>query len=112
MSEDIFQDIMFAIETWLSDISVLEERIFKIQTLRERIHRTISQVEYEGSTSTIDLARLNHVGDMWINLLDLLRGESNPDSKRTIIIYLLKLFECGELSLLLTTEMILKLHTF
>lgn len=109
MSEDIFQDIMFAIERWLDDISILEERMFKIQTLRERINHTIAQVEIEGTTSTIDVARLNHVGDMWMNLLDLLRGEINPDSKRTTLICLLKLFECGEISLLLTVEIISKL---
>lgn len=58
MSEDIFQDVMIAIEGWLSGISIFEERMFRIQTLRERINRRISQVEIEGITPAIDVARL------------------------------------------------------
>ena len=105
MSEDIFQDIALAIDRWLDDITILEERTFKIQTLRERIHRTITQVQFEGETSAMDLARLNHVGDMWIKSLEAL----NEGQKRTIIVTLLKLFDYGEMSLDLLTEIILKL---
>ena len=105
MAQDIFQDIMVAIERWLEDINILEERLLKIQTLRERIHRTISQVEIEGQTSTMDVARLSHVGEMWVNLLELL--ETSGD-KRTILMNLLKLFDYGEISINFVTEIILK----
>ena len=80
MAQDIFQDIMYAIDYWLQDISSLEERLQKIESVREKIDRTISRIETEGQTSIVGVSRLTHVGDMWIDSLEALK-----DGKRRTI---------------------------
>ena len=103
---DIFQDITLAINRWFDDITILEELAFKIEILKEKINRIISQIEYEGETSSMEVSRLRHVGNLWITLMNLL--QENGD-KRVILEIILKLFSYGELSLHLVTEIILKL---
>ena len=106
MGEEGAELLETALENWLKSIS-MEERQFTIN-LEERIHRTLQQLQYEGLTSIHDVARLRYIGRVWFDLLDLLRMGGD---KRTIINNLLKLFDVGQISMDLVTEIIIILNT-
>lgn len=105
--ESVGDDIATAIETWLQEINVLEERLLKLSSLRMRIHRTISQIQYEGSHSITDMGRLQYIGDLWIAILDLLQCERTEDIKKQLLEKVLQLFDAGEISLWLSREIIM-----
>lgn len=108
--ETILDDISNALDDWLIKINILEERQFKLSNLQERVTRTLQQIQCEGLVSSYDVERLRYIGQIWIDLIDLLKKDQlDQDAKRLIINNLIKLYDTGQISVDLITEIIMKL---
>ena len=102
--DSVGNDIATAVDAWLNEIDVLEERLLKLSNLKMRIHRTISQIQYEGTHSITDMARLQYIGDLWVSILDLI---TSGDNQKELLKKILELFDAGEISLYLTCKIIM-----
>ena len=100
--DSVGNDIATAVDAWLNEIDVLEER--KLSNLKMRIHRTISQIQYEGTHSITDMARLQYIGDLWLSILELI---TSGDNQKELLKKILELFDAGEISLYLTCKIIM-----
>ena len=58
----IWDNISNALDKWLQSISILEERQRKVNDLRERINRTLEQVQQDGLISIYDFGTLTYIG--------------------------------------------------
>ena len=68
----IWDNISNALDGWLRSISLLEERQRKVSDLRERINRTLEQVQQDGLISIYDFGTMTYIGQVWIDLINLL----------------------------------------
>lgn len=100
-------EINTALDTWLDNIIILEERCQIVSNLQERVNRTLLQIQQEGLTSMFDLASLQHIGQIWINLVQ--QFQVQEEDKRPIINNVLQLYALNQISMELCTEIILKL---
>ena len=91
-SETVMEKISDALETWLDGIIDLEERQFRLNSLQERVNRTIQQIQFEGMLSIYDVEHLRTIGKIWINILNLLKGDGGDERKRLLIVNLLQLY--------------------
>ena len=106
----VWNDLTYAIDDWLQKISVLEERQCKLNNLQERIHRTLQQLQLDGLISIYDFSMLNYVGCVWIDLINLVSSETmEKDIRKLIINNLLKLYDAGQISVELFTNIIVNL---
>ena len=67
----IWDNISNALDEWLQSISILEERQRKINDLRERINRKLVQIRQDGLISICDFERMNYIGRVWVDLINL-----------------------------------------
>ena len=103
----VWEDITYALDDWLQKISVLEERQRQVCSLQEKINRTLLQIQLEGLVPIYDFERLRYIGNVWSDLISLL---SSPVKDKRLIIYnLLSLYESGQLSTQLFTEVVIQL---
>ena len=103
----IWEDITYALDDWLQKISVLEERQRQVNNLQERINRTLQQIQLEGLLPIYDFERLRYIGQVWSDLISLL---SSPEKNKRLIVYnLLRLYESGQVSMQLYTEVVIQL---
>ena len=103
----VWEDITYALDDWLQKISVLEERQRQVNNLQERINRTLQQIQLEGMLPIYDFERLRYIGQAWSDLISLL---SSPEKDRRLIVYnLLRLFESGQVSTQLFTNVVIQL---
>ena len=102
--ESVGDDIAAAVNAWLNEIDVLEVRLQKLGSLKMRIHRTISQIQYEGTHSIPDMGRLQYIGDLWVSILELIISGDDP---KELLRNILQLFDAGEISMYLTCQIIL-----
>ena len=91
----------------MDNISLIEERQIKLDSLQDRINRTIQQIQFDGLISIFDVERLRCIGKIWISLLNHFKLERSEDSKRVIISDLIKLYDYGQISADLCTEIII-----
>ena len=96
-----------ALESWLSEISNLEERQQIINNYKEQITRTLQQIQIEGLTSIYDFAVLNYVGQTWTELLTLL--SLDIIDKRSVLVIILKLYDANKISSSLLIEIVAQL---
>ena len=103
----LWEDINYALDNWLQKISVLEERHRQVNNLQGRINRTLQQVQLEGLLPIYDFERLRYIGQTWNDLISLL---SSPEKDKRMIVYnLLRLFESGQVSTQLFTNVVIQL---
>ena len=103
----VWEDITYALDDWLQKISVLEERQRQVNNLQERINRTLQQIQLEGMLPIYDFERLRYIGQAWSDLISLL---SSPEKDKRLIVYnLLRLFESGQVSTQLFTNVVIQL---
>ena len=102
-----FECIEKALESWLSEISNLEERQQIINNYKEQITRTLQQIQIEGLTSIYDFAVLSYIGQVWISLVE--QFSSPQIDKRLVIQNLLKLYNANQISSSLLIEIIAQL---
>lgn len=107
----IWQNITHALDDWLDRISNLEERQQQMSNLQEKVNRVLTQIQQDGLISIYDFGRLSYIGDVWINLLNLLSSteRKNDSTKRLIICNLLRLYEVRHISMDLFVETIFQL---
>ena len=67
--------------------------------------------EMEGLNSVMGSSRLQFVSSLWIELLELLKSDT-LDSQRQLVMKILQIFECREISITLTCKLICKLTYF
>ena len=103
----IFEDISLAIDNWLEKISNLEERQNKLGGLQEKVYKTLKKVKENRLVSAYDYDRLRHIGDLWIDLINLFSAVTR--NKRLIVKNLLRLYESGEISIGLFIEAVIQL---
>ena len=94
--DSILMDIVNAIDIWLDELTVQEEKYNRITSVQERIQQTITQIEYEGDTSA-DISKVKFIGNLWGNMLNLI-AIRDSSSKRQLVLQTLKLLEVGEIS--------------
>ena len=103
----VWDDITYALDGWLQKISVLEERQRQVYDLQERINRTLQQIQIEGLLPIYDFERLRYIGQVWSDLISLL---SSPEKDKRLVVYnLLRLYESGQVSVQLFTEVVIQL---
>ena len=96
-----------ALESWLSEISNLEERQQIINNYKEQIKRTLQQIQIEGLTSIYDFAVLNYIGQTWTELLTLF--SLDIIDKRSVVTNILKLYDANQISSSLLIEIVAQL---
>ena len=100
--DSIIPDILRALDIWLAELEGIEQRNLKLDKMRARINRTVDQIHMEGLLSIPDMARLEYVAKLWVDVLALIQ----TGDKRILVTKILQLFDSGEISLVLTSEMI------
>ena len=75
--DSITQDIVMAVDIWLGELNVTENKNIVLENLKRRIDRTMSQIELEGIYSILEVGKLQFVAGTWTNILDLLQCEKN-----------------------------------
>ena len=110
--ESVIDDVLQAIDLWLNELEEIEGRLSKLACMKARINRTITQVQMEGSMSLTDMGRLDFIGKIWTEIIDLLLSEKTDSTKKLLVKQVLQLFDSGELSLCITIEMIIKIFEY
>ena len=110
----IWDNISNALEEWLQSISILEERQRKVNDLRERINRKLEQVQQDGLISIYDFGTLTYIGQVWIDLINLLSSCTvttvmDKDVKRLILKNLFQLYNMQHISYTLLIDVIAQL---
>ena len=110
----IWDNISNALDEWLQSISILEERQRKVNDLRERINRKLEQVQQDGLISIYDFGTLTYIGQVWIDLINLLSSCTvttvmDKDVKRLILENLFQLYNMQQISYTLLIDVIAQL---
>ena len=107
--DSILEDVLNAIEIWLKDLQKEEKQNYRLNMMKNKINRSVMQIQFEGLNSIVDMARIHFVANTWISILEIMRESKTDEVKRHFITHILKLFDCGEISLTLCSEMIMQL---
>ncbi len=102
--DSVLDDVLNAIDLWLSEIETTE----KLSKIKTRINRAILRIQYEGQNSLIDMARLIHISDIWVSLLELLTSSNN---KQLVVMKILELFNYGQITIELTYTLINNIYS-
>ena len=110
----IWDNISNALDEWLRSISILEERQRKVRDLRERINRKLEQVQQDGLISIYDFGTLTYIGQVWIDLINLLSSCTDAtvmdkDVKQLILKNLFQLYNMQQILYELIMKIILQL---
>ena len=110
----IWDNVSNALDEWLQSISILEERQRKVNDLRERINRKLEQVQQDGLISIYDFGTLTYIGQVWIDLVNLLSSDTvtavmDKDVKRLILENLFQLYNMQHISYTLLIDVIAQL---
>ena len=97
---DVFDTVFHAIDIWLKDITIKE---FQLKIIERKLRRNILQIKYEGLLSVIEIAELEKISDLWLELLHSLGGD-----KTFIVNRVLTLFYYEQISLELANRIIVK----
>ena len=97
---DVFDTVFHAIDIWLKDITIKE---FQLKIIERKLRRNILQIKYEGLLSVIEIAELEKISDLWLELLHSLGGD-----KTFIVNRVLTLFYYDQISLELAKRIIVK----
>ena len=97
---DVFDAVFHAIDIWLKDITIKE---FQLKIIEKKVKRNILQIKYEGLLSLVDVAELEKISDLWLELLHSLGGDKN-----VIVNRVLRLFYYDQISLELANRIIVK----
>ena len=97
---DVFDTVFHAIDIWLKDIKIKE---CQLKIIERKLRRNILQIKYEGLLSVIEIAELEKISDLWLELLYSLGGD-----KTLIVNRVLTLFYYDQISLELANRIIVK----
>ena len=97
---DVFDAVLHAIDVWLKDITIKENQLMIVE---RKLRRNILQIRYEGFLSITEVAELEKISDLWLELLHSLGGDKN-----VIVNRVLKLFYYDQISLELANRIIVK----
>ena len=97
---DVFDTVFHAIDIWLKDITIKE---FQLKIIERKLRRNILQIKYEGLLSVIEIAELEKISDLWLEILYSLGGD-----KALIVNRVLVLFYYDQISLELANRIIVK----
>ena len=97
---DVFDTVFHAIDIWLKDITIKENQL---KIIERKLKRNILQIRYEGLLSLVEVAELEKISDLCLELLNSLGGD------RTVIVTrVLNLFYYDQISLELANRIIVK----
>ena len=108
----VWDDITYALDEWLQKITMLEQRQLRVSNLQDRISRTLQQIQQDGLISIYDFGTLTYIGQVWIDLINLISSTTavlEKNTKRLIIQDLLKLYDAQQISYELLVEIIIQL---
>ena len=106
--EAVLDDITIALNKWLENIVIVEENQRRVMSLQKKVKQT----QQDELISTYDFGIINYIGQVWIDLTNLLSSyyiQEDKDVKRHIINNLFKLYDIQQISAELFTETILNL---
>ena len=86
--DDIYhfaQGIVLAVDIWLGKLNVTENKNIVLANMKRRIHRTMSQVQFEGIYSLLEVERLQFITDTWTNILDLLHSGKTEENQKILV---------------------------
>jgi hypothetical protein len=90
--ESIRTDIEEAIDIWLNELTVKEEKYHQIKNTQYKIQQTLLQIQFEGEAT----AEIQFIANLWIDILNLLNSESSERGE--LLMKFLLLFEAGAIS--------------
>ena len=99
----VFDTVFHAIDIWLKDIKIKE---CQLKIIERKFRRNILQIKYEGLLSVIEIAELEKISDLWIELLHSIGGEKTKTLNRVLV-----LFYFEQISLELVNRIIVKLFS-
>ena len=97
---DVFDTVFHAIDIWLKDITIKENQL---KIIERKLKRNILQIRYKGLLSLVEVAELEKISDLWLELLNSLGGD-----KTVIVTRVLNLFYYDQISLELANRIIVK----
>ena len=97
---DVFDTVFHAIDIWLKDIEIKE---CQLKIMERKLRRNILQIKYKGLLSVIEIAELEKISDLWLELLYSLGGD-----KALIVNRVLPLFYYDQISLELANRIVVK----
>ena len=97
---DVFDTVIQAIDIFLKDIKIKK---CQLKIIERKFRRNILQIKYEGLLSVIEIAELEKISDLWLELLYSLGGD-----KALIVNRVLTLFYYDQISLELANRIIVK----
>ena len=81
---DVFDTVFHAIDIWLKDITIKE---FQLKIIERKLRRNILQIKYEGLLSVIEIAELEKISDLWLELLHSLGGDKTFIVNRVLTLF-------------------------
>ena len=78
----VFKKISLALEIWMDNLTVLEERHQIITSLQERIQQTLIQVQQEGTMTIYTFETLHHISMSWMKLIELFSSSKDDSIKQ------------------------------
>ena len=108
----ILDDITLTLNNWLKKITMIEENQYKVAGLQEKVKRTLLQIQQDGLISIYEFGTINYIGQVWIDLINLLSSydvHAERGIKRLIINNLFKLYDARQISVELFTETVINL---
>ena len=85
-------DVEEAIDIWLNELTVKEEKYHQIKNTQYKIQQTLLQIQFEGEAT----AEIQFIANLWIDILNLLNSESSE--REELLMKFLLLFEAGSIS--------------
>ena len=100
---DVFDAVFHAIDIWLKDITIKENQS---KIIEKKLRRNFLQIKYEGLLSLTEVAELEKISNLWIELL-----YSIGDDKTKTLNLVLALFYYEQLSLSIVNRIMMKLFS-
>ena len=81
---DVFDTVFHAIDIWLKDIKIKE---CQLKIIERKLRRNILQIKYEGLLSVAEIAELEKIINLWLELLYSLGGDKTLIVNRVLILF-------------------------
>ena len=107
----VWLDIEEALHRWTDRILDAESRLQKTASFRESIEASLRRQQLDGLLNHQDIAELQHITNIWMNLLNCVSSYSVGCDfvKRDIITYLIELYNLRQITKSLVVETCLRL---
>ena len=102
----VWSDFEEALRRWMCKILDAESRLEKTASFRQNIEASLRRQQLDGLLNHQDIAELQHITNIWMNLLNCVSSYSVGCDfvKRDIITYLIELYNLRQITKSLVVE--------